>query len=609
MADLSVMGFLNEETQQETEYNLKDTQARSDISTINGKIPSAASSSNKLVDTTTMNDAIGQAVSAAYKSAGNKTVAELTSSLLVAANRGKVYNMTDAGTTTADFVEGAGHPIRVGDDIGICEPTTGTFKFNILSGFIAVDTNPTQGSANPVSSGGVYSEFAGIKDGQSIDSFGDVETALAGKVDKVTGKGLSKNDYTDADKAIVGGVNDKFAGSVELLEDTTGWLGGNLLDNIANNESTADISYVVNSDKSVTANGNPVQTRSLTLNSFTFKAGVSYVVSGCPKNLSSDVWVGVYNSTTGEWEYTDKGNGVVVQYDADTERLVRIRCGANSGQLTNVIFYPMVMTEAEYNLSPSYRPYHESVEEYAFPRSEQAVLGARNWFSTNNIASGASLVTITNKGKSINVKNTTAGAYQMVKFDMPCEKNTDYTFTVDIDYVSGASEIIISDTAESNALARINSDVTADRSWSASFNTGNNTSIRFRMYCTRATSETGEINFNNTLLKLASDTDTSWSAPAMTNKELTEKVTSKVLSSTDDLDNIKEAGVYYWLSSAPSNAPESATFAVLEVFYIGGNLLQRVINSSGNPNMYIRRYAGSPIEWKNWFKFTGTELT
>lgn len=181
MADLSVMSFLNEETQQEAEYNLKDATARESINTINSKIPSAASSNNKLVDTTAMNDAIGQAVSAAYKPAGNKTVAELTSSLLVAANRGKVYNMTDAGTTTADFVEGAGNPIRIGDDVGICEPTTGTFKFNILSGFIAVDTNPTQSSANPVSSGGVYAALASILNGENIDSFGDVEDALENK--------------------------------------------------------------------------------------------------------------------------------------------------------------------------------------------------------------------------------------------------------------------------------------------------------------------------------------------------------------------------------------------------------------------------------------------
>lgn len=50
------------------------------------------------------------------------------------------------------------------------------------------------------------SQIAAIQDGQNIDSFGDVESALADKVDKVTGKGLSTNDYDDTEKAKVAGA-------------------------------------------------------------------------------------------------------------------------------------------------------------------------------------------------------------------------------------------------------------------------------------------------------------------------------------------------------------------------------------------------------------------
>lgn len=267
MADLSVMGFLNEETQQETEYNLKDAQARSDISIINSKIPSAASSSNKLVDTTAMNDAIGSAVSSAYHAAGSATVAQLTSSLLIAANEGNVYNMSDSGVTTADFVEGAGKPIRVGDDVGICQPTLGVYKFNLLSGFVAVDTNPTQSSANPVSSGGVYSELAGIKDGQSIDSFADVETALADKVDKVTGKGLSTNDYDNTAKGIVTTAQDNIKANTKLIKDTVGWSGKNLnvYPYVANSTSADGITATVDDDGSVKINGTATQGTSFLL--------------------------------------------------------------------------------------------------------------------------------------------------------------------------------------------------------------------------------------------------------------------------------------------------------------------------------------------------------
>jgi hypothetical protein len=48
--------------------------------------------------------------------------------------------------------------------------------------------------------------IAGIKDGTNIDSFSDVEAALSNKVDKETGKGLSTNDYTTAEKTKLAGI-------------------------------------------------------------------------------------------------------------------------------------------------------------------------------------------------------------------------------------------------------------------------------------------------------------------------------------------------------------------------------------------------------------------
>lgn len=44
------------------------------------------------------------------------------------------------------------------------------------------------------------------------------DTALAGKVDKVNGKGLSTNDYTDADKTIVSGTTSALNGKVDKVE-------------------------------------------------------------------------------------------------------------------------------------------------------------------------------------------------------------------------------------------------------------------------------------------------------------------------------------------------------------------------------------------------------
>lgn len=121
-------------------------------------------------------------ISAAYHAGGSKTVAELTSALLIADNIGKVYNMSDSGVTTSDFVEGAGKSIQEGDNVGICNVGTEEspiYKFDLLSGFVDLSAYATTSALN---------------------------AGLAEKVDKVAGKGLSTNDYTTADKNKLAGI-------------------------------------------------------------------------------------------------------------------------------------------------------------------------------------------------------------------------------------------------------------------------------------------------------------------------------------------------------------------------------------------------------------------
>lgn len=100
---------------------------------------SISSQNTDLPTSGAVKDAIDAAISSAYKPSGSKTVAELVSSLLVAANMGNVYNMSDSGETTSDFVEGAGKTINTGDNVGIVNIGTDAnpvYKFDLLSGFI-----------------------------------------------------------------------------------------------------------------------------------------------------------------------------------------------------------------------------------------------------------------------------------------------------------------------------------------------------------------------------------------------------------------------------------------------------------------------------------------
>lgn len=66
--------------------------------------------------------------------------------------------------------------------------------------------NKATGTVYDYTDAAAQAALADILDGTDIDSFSDVETALATKVDKVTGKGLSTNDYDDTEKAKVAGA-------------------------------------------------------------------------------------------------------------------------------------------------------------------------------------------------------------------------------------------------------------------------------------------------------------------------------------------------------------------------------------------------------------------
>ena len=94
-------------------------------------------------------DALSAAISSAYKAGGSKTAAELTSALLVAANEGKVYNISDAlaitTTNKALFTENAEGTYEPGINVAVIEatpadnsdpenPVAATYKFDVLSG-------------------------------------------------------------------------------------------------------------------------------------------------------------------------------------------------------------------------------------------------------------------------------------------------------------------------------------------------------------------------------------------------------------------------------------------------------------------------------------------
>jgi hypothetical protein len=66
---------------------------------------------------------------------GTKTFAQLAPATdLAAANVGFMWNISDAFTTTSDFVEGQGHSIPAGANVYVANPSTGVYKYDIFQG-------------------------------------------------------------------------------------------------------------------------------------------------------------------------------------------------------------------------------------------------------------------------------------------------------------------------------------------------------------------------------------------------------------------------------------------------------------------------------------------
>lgn len=85
--------------------------------------------------TANVNTLISAAVSGAYKAKGSSAFASLPA--LNSATVGDVYNITNAFTTTADFVEGVGGSYGAGTNI-VCVDSdgAGTKKWDVLAGFV-----------------------------------------------------------------------------------------------------------------------------------------------------------------------------------------------------------------------------------------------------------------------------------------------------------------------------------------------------------------------------------------------------------------------------------------------------------------------------------------
>lgn len=208
----------------DVEVALLDKADTSDLGTAAAKDSTNAvtAGSTDLVESGAVKDAIDAAVAAAYHHAGTKTVAQLTHDLLAAANEGNVYNITDSGTTTSDFIEGTGKTIDEGSNVGICK-VGNVYMFDLLSGFVDT-TNFVQ-----------KSQTSGL-----LKNDGTVNYEIEGDVDQLKSGLMNKEPLggtTTGDKTF------KVGGKLEFRSDAE---GGNI-----NIKSEEDVQFEIDAHENI----------------------------------------------------------------------------------------------------------------------------------------------------------------------------------------------------------------------------------------------------------------------------------------------------------------------------------------------------------------------
>ena len=180
----TVEGLSQTVGQHTTQINTLNEQmatVQGDITTINSTLADKANSADVYTKQQT-EDKISAAISSVYKPAGSTTFAALPAP---AANvLGNVYNVTDAFTTTDQFVEGAGKSYPAGTNVAVVLVGE-DYKYDVLSGMVDLSNYSTT------------DEIA-----QTYATKNEVTTGLSGKVDKVEGSRL----MTDAEGTKLAGI-------------------------------------------------------------------------------------------------------------------------------------------------------------------------------------------------------------------------------------------------------------------------------------------------------------------------------------------------------------------------------------------------------------------
>lgn len=322
-----------------------------------------------LVESNAVYSAINNALSSIYTPRGDLTCAELTSALLIEQNVGNVYQMTDSGTTSALFINGAGHAISINDNVGIIKAGQDTYLFNLMGNAFDLHDYQKKDLETAITIGGT--------------SRTTVESAL-GALNDVD---ATKMSY--ADNGILGAKNLLPLTLASLRANTS---GGTWTDNVYVKEG---ITYTVYTNSNgfiirINANGTTSTNPSnLIFNHNSrknlFLSAGTYIISKGNTNNSAILYWNLYNDSTYVRQIASLGSSasqeVIIDYSDYNAYEIGIHVVANS--TIDVDFYPMV--RYAFDVDNTYQPFamtNQQITPYVQSISNPNLLD-NPWFTIN----------------------------------------------------------------------------------------------------------------------------------------------------------------------------------------------------------------------------------
>ena len=151
-----------------------------------------------LVESNAVFSAINSAVSSVYVPHGDLACAELTASLLIAENVGNVYSMTDSGTTSSLFINGAGTTINANDAVGIIRAGADSIMFNYMGNVLDLHEYQKQELTTPLTIGGASKTTV-------EDALGGLNNSKADDIDVVKKTDLTSSVTSGSDSPVTSG--------------------------------------------------------------------------------------------------------------------------------------------------------------------------------------------------------------------------------------------------------------------------------------------------------------------------------------------------------------------------------------------------------------------